>query len=86
MREKDMAKNKKLEDMSLGEASEFWDSHDFTEFSDNMEIKELRFKLKKKKYVGIDKKLYEIIKKQAKKLRINEESLINDWLKEKIGV
>jgi hypothetical protein len=86
MREKDMQKSKIMEDMSLDQASEFWDGHDFTEFSDTEEIKGLQFKLKKKKYVGIDNGLYEIIKKQAKKLRINEESLINHWLKEKVGV
>jgi len=72
--------------MSISQASEFWDSHDFTEFSDTEEIKGLRFKLKKKKYIGIDKRLYELIKKQAKKLQTNEDNLINDWLKEKVGV
>ena len=86
MREKDMQKSKKMENMSIDQASEFWDRHDFTEFPDTEEVKGLRFKLKKKKYVGIENGLYEIIKKQAKKLRINEDSLINDWLKEKVGV
>jgi hypothetical protein len=86
MREEDMQKSKKMEDMSIDQASEFWDSHDFTEFPDIQEVKGVRFKLKKKKYVGIDNRLYEKIKKQAQKLRINEDSLINDWLKEKVGV
>jgi len=40
------------------QASEFWDSHDFTEFPDIQEVKGVRFKY----------------------------SLINDWLKEKVGV
>jgi hypothetical protein len=85
MREEDMQKSKKMEDMSIDQASDFWDSHDFTEFPDIQEVKGVRFKLKKKKYVGIDNRLYEKIKKQAQKLRINEDSLINDWLKEKVG-
>jgi hypothetical protein len=86
MREEDMQKSKRMENMSIDQASEFWDSHDFTEFPDIQEVKGVRFKLKKKKYVGIDNRLYEKIKKQAQKLRINEDSLINDWLKEKVGV
>jgi len=80
-----MQKSKKMEDMSIEQASEFWDSHDFTEFPDIQEVEGFRFKLKKKKYVGIDNRLYEKIRKQAQKLRINEDSLINDWLKEKVG-
>jgi hypothetical protein len=35
MREKDMQKSKKMEDMSIDQASEFWDHHDFTEFPDS---------------------------------------------------
>jgi hypothetical protein len=81
-----MQKSNKMEDMSIDQASEFWDSHDFSEFPDIQEVKGVCFKLKKKKYVGIDNRLYEKIKKQAQKLRINEDSLINEWLKEKVGV
>ena len=80
-----MKKSKKSEDMLIEQASIFWDHHDFTQFADTEEVKEIQFKLKKK-YVGIENGLYEIIKKQAKKLRINEDNLINEWLKEKVGV
>jgi hypothetical protein len=80
-----MKKNEIIKDMSLYEASDYWDEHDFGGFQDATEIKDFQFQLKKKKYVGIDKVLYKMIKKQAQKLHTNEDNLINDWLKEKVG-
>ena len=41
------------EDMSIDQASEFWDSHDFTKFPDIQEVKGVRFKLLKEK-VGVN--------------------------------
>jgi len=32
--------------MSINEASEFWDEHDFSESSDHMPVADLRFPLK----------------------------------------
>jgi len=79
-----MKKNRQLKDMSLYEASDFWDEHTFTEFSDVQEVKDIRFSLRKKKYIGVDLSLYMKIKKKAKKLRATEDALINEWLKEKV--
>jgi len=42
-----------MEDMSIDQASEFWDSHDFTKFPDIQEVKGVRFKLLKEK-VGVN--------------------------------
>ena len=78
-----MAKNKELKDMSLNEASDFWDEHDFGEFNDVQEVEDIRFSLKKRKYIGIDSELYTIIKDKAKRLNKTEEALINEWLSEK---
>jgi hypothetical protein len=79
-----MKKNRQLKDMSLYEASDFWDEHDLTEFVDVQEVKDIRFSLRKKKYIGVDLSLYMKIKKKAKKLRSTEDTLINTWLKEKV--
>ena len=49
-----MKKSIKIGDMSIYEASDFWDEHDFTEFEDVEEVKEMRFALKKKKYIAMD--------------------------------
>jgi hypothetical protein len=79
-----MKKNKQIKDMSLYEASDFWDEHAFTESGDVQEVRDIRFSLKKKKYIGVDISLYMKIKKKAKKLHATEDMLINEWLKEKV--
>jgi hypothetical protein len=78
-----MRKNKIKEDMSIYEASAFWDEHDFSEFDDVQEVKDIKFQLIKKKYVGLDLNIYATIRKQARKLKITEDALINEWLREK---
>lgn len=80
-----MKRSRKVEDMSVYEASDFWDGHDFTEFEDVEEVKEIRFALKKKKYIPLDMILYRKIKQKAKQLQKTEELLIDEWLKEKVG-
>ncbi|MBI4596455.1 MAG: hypothetical protein HY730_08790 [Candidatus Tectomicrobia bacterium] len=79
-----MEKSKKLKDMSIYEASDFWDEHDFTEFQDVQETQNIRFSLKKKKYVGVEMEIYEKVKKRAKRLHKTEEDLINEWLSQKV--
>ncbi len=79
-----MEKSKARNDMNIFEASEFWDEHDFLEFDDIEEVKDVDIRLKKKKYVGIDIELYQKIKSKARKLHKTEDSLINEWLIEKV--
>ncbi len=71
--------------MSIYEASDFWDKHDFTEFEDVEEVKNINFSLISKKYVGVDVDLYLKIKTIAKKMHTTEDILINKWLQEKVG-
>ena len=78
-----MGKNKDIKDMSIYEASDFWDEHDFGEFDDVEEVNGVQFLLEKKKYVAIDSDLYAIIKEKAKTLNKSEDVLINEWLSEK---
>jgi hypothetical protein len=80
-----MGKNKNIKDLSINEASDYWDEHDFGEFDDVREVSEIQFSLKKKKYVGIDGELYDVIKNKAKTLNKSEDILINEWLSEKVG-
>ena len=81
-----MKKNKEPKEMSFYEASDFWDEHDFGEFGDIKEVRDIKFSLKKKKYVGIDIRLYSLIKNKARKLRKPEDALINEWLSEKVKI
>jgi hypothetical protein len=78
-----MRKNKILEDMTIYEASGFWDEHDFSEFDDVQEVKDIKFHIIKKKYVGLELNIYAKIRKQARKLKTTEDALINEWLREK---
>ena len=81
-----MKKSKKIKEMSIYEASDFWDEHDFGEFDDVKEVRGIKFSLRKKKYVGIDVNLYSLIKIKAKKLHKTEDILINDLLGEFVGI
>lgn len=78
-----MGRNDDIKGMSINEASDFWDEHEFGEFHDVREVSKIRFSFKKKKYVGIDGDLYAVIKNKAKRLNKPEEALINEWLAEK---
>lgn len=69
--------------MSIYEASDYWDEHDFSEFDDVLEVKNLQFSFKRQKYIGVDMDLYVIIKRKAKALNKSEDVLINEWLSEK---
>ena len=71
--------------MTISEASDFFDEHDIFEFEDVAEAKNIKFNLKKKKYVGLDMRLFEKIRNKAKKLHISEDMLIQEWLLEKVG-
>jgi len=69
--------------MSLTEASDFWDEHDFLEFDDMKEVKNICFKIAKRKYIGVDEQLYRKVARRAKRLKTSVEHLVSSWLKEK---
>jgi hypothetical protein len=71
--------------MTIAEASDYFDEHDMFEFEDVKEIKDIKFKLQKKKYVGLDMELFKKIRSKAKKLHKSEDLLIKEWLMEKVG-
>lgn len=77
-------KKSKPKPMTISEASDYFDEHDIFEFEGVKEVTDIKFKLKKKKYVGVDMALYKKIRARAKKLHTTEDSLIQDWLKEKV--
>lgn len=79
-----MERSKKMKGMSIYEASDYWDEHDFTEFQDVQETEEIHFSLKKKIYIGVEVGVYEKVKNRAKRLNKTEEDLINEWLSEKV--
>ncbi len=78
-------KKNKYKEMTLAEASDFFDEHDIFEFGDVKEVTDIKFKLQKKKYVGLDMALFKKIRNRAKRLHKNEDVLIQEWLTEKVG-
>jgi hypothetical protein len=60
-----MENTKNIPDMSLYDASAFWDEHEFSEFDDVQEVHDLQFSLKKKKYIGIDSRAIALCHKLA---------------------
>ncbi len=78
-------KKSKHKEMTILEASDYFDGHDIFEFEDVREVKDIKFKLQKKKYVGLDMELFKKIKSKAKRLHKSEDLLIKEWLMEKVG-
>ena len=78
-------KKSKHKEMNILEASDYFDEHDIFEFEDVREVTDIKFKLQKKKYVGLDMVLFNKIKSKAKKLHKSEDLLIQEWLMEKVG-
>jgi hypothetical protein len=78
-------KKSKHKEMTILEASDYFDEHDIFESEDVREVTDIKFKLQKKKYVGLDMELFKKIKSKAKKLHKSEDLLIKEWLMEKVG-
>lgn len=78
-------KKSKYREMTIAEASDYFDEHDIFEFEDVKEVSDVKFKLHKKKYIGVDIDLFKKIKSKAKKLHKSEDLLIKEWLIEKVG-
>ena len=78
-------KRSKQKEMTIAEASSFFDEHDIFEFEGIREVTDIKFKLQKKKYVGLDMELFKKIRNRAKRLHKSEDALIQEWLSEKVG-
>ena len=78
-------KKSKHKEMTIIEASDYFDEHDIFKFEDVREVTDVKFKLQKKKYVGLDMELFKKIKSKAKRLHKSEDLLIKEWLMEKVG-
>jgi hypothetical protein len=78
-------KRSKQKEITISEASSFFDEHDIFEFEDVREVTDIKFKLQKKKYIGLDMELFKKIRNRAKRLHKSEDALIQEWLSEKVG-
>jgi len=82
-----MARNSKKialpENMTIKEASEFFDAHSLLEFDGTEEV-EVKFKLKKKHYVGINREIFKKVEAQARRQKVSAENLLESWIAEKV--
>ncbi|MEK6656713.1 MAG: hypothetical protein AABY58_04655 [Nitrospirota bacterium] len=78
-------KKSRRREMTIIEASDYFDEHDIFESEDVKEVADIRFRLRKKKYIGLDIELFKKIRNKAKKLHKSEDILIKEWLMEKVG-
>ncbi len=69
--------------MTIEEASEFWDEHSLLEFEGTEEVN-VKFKLKKKHYVGINREVFKKLEAQARRQRLSVEALLENLITEKI--
>jgi hypothetical protein len=71
---------------TIMEASDFWDTHDITDYWDNTKEAKFRANLKKEpKYVALEENIAKKAFNVAKKKRISVETLVNLWIKEKLS-
>ena len=71
---------------TIGEASDFWDKHDITDYWDDTKEVKFRASLKKEpKYVALEESIAKKALAVAKEKRVSIETLVNLWLKEKLS-
>ena len=72
------------EDMTLDEASDFWDEHSFLDYDD---VEEVHFSVdlrRNRNYIDIKEDLAKQIRKIARRRGISSRALVNQWLREKL--
>jgi len=72
-----------LANMTIQEASDFWDEHSLLEFDGTEEVA-VKFKLKKKQYVGIDREVFKKLEAQARRQKLRVDVLLENWIVEKV--
>lgn len=71
---------------TIMEASDFWDTHDITDYWDDTKEVKLKASLKKEpKYVALEENIAKKAFTVAKRKHISMETLVNLWLKEKLS-
>ena len=72
--------------MSILEASDFWDEHSLLEFADTQEVKEGDIHVKRERYYcPVSKRLMEKLQARAQEEGVSTETLVNLYLQEKMA-
>lgn len=84
-------KNKRVDPIpdefsSYEEAARFWDTHDTTDYPDVFQDVDVKAEFRKRHYqVEVDEDVMKALRKQAQKLGISIDRLINDILRKQIS-
>jgi len=71
---------------NLQEMADFWDSHEFTEFSHEfIPVKDIDVKLNSKTHLPITVAMYEKLEKIAASRGLSVDGLIKQWVEEKLA-
>jgi hypothetical protein len=71
---------------NLQEMADFWDSHEFTEFSHEFTpVKDVEVKLNSRTYLPITLAMFEKLEKIAASRDISVDALIKQWVEEKLA-
>ena len=80
-------KNKRVDPIpnefsSYEEAAQFWDTHDTTDYPDAFQDVDVKAELRKRRYqVEVDENLMKALRKQAQKLGVSVDRLVNEILR-----
>ncbi len=69
--------------MTIKEASDFWDEHSLLEFEGTEKV-EVKFKLNKKQYIGLDRKVFQKLDAHARRQKVTPEALLESWITAKV--
>ena len=80
-----MEKDKNLRFKTYEEAAEWFDTHDMSDYQDQMRSVDFHFDLRKNRdWVELEREIANSVRKLAKKQNVPTRKLINEWLKEKL--
>jgi len=80
-----MVKDKVPENMTLDEASEFWDEHSFLDYDHFQEVSFSVDLRKNRNYVDLNEDLAKQIRTIAHQKGTSPRVLVNQWLREKVA-
>ena len=80
-----MAKDKIPENMTLAEATEFWDEHSFLDYDDVQEVDFSVDLRKNRNYIDLREDLAKQIRMIAHQKGTSPRVLVNQWLREKVA-
>jgi len=69
--------------MTIKESSDFWDEHSRLDF-EGTEKAEVKFKLTKKRYIGLDRKLFQKLDAYARRQNVTAEALLESRVTAKV--